>query len=78
MKDPRGQGFEGKQTVRFMQPEAINRGHLKIKILVQSQGGFKFQSAGILLYFEELKREHNTEFGPKDIYEIVSYDFDNE
>jgi len=40
--------------------------------LVQSQGGFKFQPAGILRYFEDLKREHNTEFGPKDNFEIAS------
>jgi len=51
------------------------RSHLKIKILVQSQGGFKFQPAGILQYFEDLKREHNTEFGPKDNFEIASNNF---
>jgi len=45
----------------------------KNKILVQSQGGIKFQPAGILQYFEDLKREHNTEFGPKGIFEIASY-----
>ena len=31
-----------------------------------------FQSAGILLYFEELKREPNAEIGPKDIFDMVS------
>ena len=36
------------------------------------QGGLKFQPAGILKYFEDLKREPNTGFGPKDIYEIGS------
>ena len=40
--------------------------------MVQSQGGLKFQPAGILQYFEDLKREHNTEFGSKDIFEIAS------
>jgi len=39
--------------------------------LVQSQGEIKFQSAGILKYFEELKREFNAEIGPKDIFEIA-------
>ena len=46
--------------------------HLKHRILAQSQGEIKFQPVGILKYFEELKREHNTEFGPKDIFEIAS------
>jgi hypothetical protein len=55
--------------VRFIN---VNRSHLKNKILVQSQGGLKIQPAGIPKYFEDLKREHNTEFGPKDIFEIVS------
>jgi hypothetical protein len=59
----------------------FTRSHLKNKILVQSQGGLKFQPAGapqevplgwILPYFEDLKREHNTEFGPKVIFEIAS------
>ena len=47
------------------------RSHLKNKILVQSQGELNFQPAGILQYFEDLKRENNTEFGPKDIFEIA-------
>jgi len=34
-----------------------------------------FQSAGILLYFEELKREPNAEIGPKDIFDMVSFYF---
>ena len=46
------------------------RTHLKNKILSQGQGGLEFQPAGILLYFEELKRESNTEIGTKDIFEI--------
>jgi competence protein ComEC len=48
------------------------RSHLKNRILVQSQGGLKFQPAGILKYFEDLKRELNTRFGAKDIFEIAS------
>jgi hypothetical protein len=40
--------------------------------LVQSQGGVKFQPAGILKYFEELKREFNAGFGSKDIFKIAS------
>jgi hypothetical protein len=40
--------------------------------LVQGQGDLEFQPAGILLYFEELKRESNTEIGAKDIFEIGS------
>ena len=44
----------------------------KNRILVQSQGGIKFQPGGILWYFEDLKREPNEGFGPKDIFEIPS------
>ena len=55
---------------------AITRGDLKNKILVQDQGGRTFQSAGILLYFEELKREPNPatggNIGLKDIFEMAS------
>jgi hypothetical protein len=47
------------------------KSHLKNKILVQTQGGLEFQSAGILKYFEDLKRELNTGFGLKDIFEIA-------
>ena len=50
----------------------INRSHLKKKILVQNQGGAELQSAGILKYSEELKKGLNTEFGPKDFFEIAS------
>jgi hypothetical protein len=39
---------------------------------VQGQGGRAFQPAGILVYFEELKHETNTEIGLKDIFEIRS------
>ena len=53
---------------------------MKRKIETLSKIGFwfkikaqlAFQSAGILLYFEELKRENNTEIGIKDIFEIGS------
>jgi hypothetical protein len=48
------------------------RSHLKNRIFVQSQGGLEFQPAGVLQYFEDLKREPNTGFGPKDIFEIGS------
>ena len=40
--------------------------------MVQGQGGTEFRPAGILKYFEELKREPNTEIGPKDFFEIAS------
>jgi len=40
--------------------------------LVQGQGDLDVQPAGILLYFEELKREINTEIETKDIFEIGS------
>jgi len=39
--------------------------------LVKYRGGAKFQPAGILLYFEELKRGTNKEIGPKDFFEIA-------
>ena len=55
--------------IRFIR---VSRSHLKNRILVQGQGGVTFQPAGILLYFEELKREPNAEIGPKDIFEIAS------
>jgi hypothetical protein len=40
--------------------------------LVQDQGDLEFQSAGILLYFEEFKQKINAEIGTKDIFEIDS------
>ncbi len=49
--------------------ESASRSHLKKKILVQNQGGTKFQPAGILKYVEDLKRGPNAEFGPKDFFE---------
>ena len=48
------------------------RSHLKNKILVQSQGGLKFQPAGILQYSEELEQGTNTEIGTKNFFEIAS------
>jgi hypothetical protein len=50
----------------------LYRSHLKIRILVQGQGGAEVQPAGILKYSEELKRGPNTEIGPKDFFEIAS------
>jgi len=50
----------------------VTRSHLKIRILVQSQGGLEFQPGGILKYFEDLKRELNTGFEPKDNFEMAS------
>jgi hypothetical protein len=46
-----------------------------MKILVQNQGGLEFQSAGILKYVEDLKEGANTEFGPKDYFEIACNKF---
>ena len=48
------------------------RAHLKNRIFVQGQGGTEFQTAGILKYVEDLKREPNGEIGPKDIFEMNS------
>ena len=45
--------------------------YLKIKILGQNQGGFDFQTADILKYFEDLEIESNAEFGPKDYFEMA-------
>ena len=50
----------------------IVRSHLKNRIFVQSQGGSKFQPAGILTYVEDLKRGPNAGFGLKDIFEMAS------
>jgi hypothetical protein len=47
------------------------RSHLKKRILAQGQGGTEFQPAGILKYFEDLKRGLNTEIGQKDFFEIA-------
>ena len=40
--------------------------------MVQGRGGDEFQTAGILEYFEDLKRGTNKDIGPKDIFEIAS------
>ena len=48
------------------------RSHLKNRILVQDRGGAEFQTGGILLYVEDLKRGTNKDIGPKDIFEIAS------
>ena len=49
----------------------VNRSPLKNRILVQAQGGVKFQPAGIPWYFEELKQEYLTETGTKRIFKIA-------
>jgi hypothetical protein len=50
----------------------LTRSYLKKEILVQYRGGVEFQPAGILQYFEDLKRGSNKEIGPKDFFEITS------
>jgi hypothetical protein len=50
----------------------VIRTHLKNRILVQDRGGAEFQTGGILLYVEDLKRGTNKEVGPKDIFEMGS------
>jgi hypothetical protein len=40
--------------------------------LVQDRGGIEFQTGGILLYVEDLKRGTNKDIGPKDIFEMAS------
>jgi hypothetical protein len=40
--------------------------------LVQDRGGAEFQTAGILLYVEDLKQGTNKDIGPKDIFEMAS------
>ena len=50
----------------------IYRSHLKNRILVQDRGGAEFQTGGILLYVEDLKRGTNKDVGPKDIFEMAS------
>gem|GEM_PF-163815 len=57
--------FSGLNSVFF-------RSHLKNRILAQGQDGIKFQLAGILKYFEVLKRERNAGFGLKNIFKIAS------
>ncbi len=48
------------------------RSHLKNRILVQDHGGAEFQTGGILLYVEDLRRGSNKDIGPKDIFEMTS------
>ena len=50
----------------------LTRTHLKSRILVQDRGGAEFQTGGILLYVEDLKRGTNKDIGPKDIFEMGS------
>ncbi|MBW2335701.1 MAG: hypothetical protein JRF47_02905 [Deltaproteobacteria bacterium] len=50
------------------------RTHLKNRILVQDRGGAEFQTGGILLYVEDLKRGTNKDIGSKDIFEMGSMD----
>jgi hypothetical protein len=50
----------------------IFRSHLKNRILVQDRGGNAFQTGGIHLYVEDLKRGTNKDIGPKDIFEMTS------
>jgi hypothetical protein len=53
----------------------LSRTYLKNRILVQDRGGAELQTAGILLYVEDLKRGTNKDIGPKDIFEMgSSYD----
>ncbi|MGD8524033.1 MAG: hypothetical protein PVF56_22980 [Desulfobacterales bacterium] len=40
--------------------------------MVQDRGGAEFQTGGILLYVEDLKRDTNKDIGPKDIFEMAS------
>jgi hypothetical protein len=51
---------------------SLTRSHLKNRILVQDRGGAEFQTAGILLYVEDLKPGTNKDMGPKDIFEMAS------
>jgi len=50
----------------------LTRSRLKKRILVKYRGGAKLQPAGMLRYFEELKRGTHKEIGPKDFFEIAS------
>jgi len=55
--------------------DEASRTHLKNRILVQDRGGAEFQTGGILLYVEDLKRGTNpADKGgrPKDIFEMGS------
>ena len=50
----------------------MSRIQLKKRILVQNQAGREVQLRGILMYFEELNRTPNAEFGTKDFFEMDS------
>jgi hypothetical protein len=50
----------------------IIRSYLKNRILLQDRGGAEFQTGGILLYVEDLRRGTNKDIGPKDIFEMAS------
>ena len=50
----------------------ITRSHLKNRILVQDRDRAEFQTRGIPLYVEDLKRGPNKDIGPKDIFEMAS------
>jgi hypothetical protein len=52
--------------------QPLLRTHLKNRILVQDRGGTEFQTGGILLYVEDLKRGTNKDIGPKDIFKMDS------
>jgi hypothetical protein len=45
--------------------------------LVQDRGGAEFQTGGILLYVEDLKRGTNKDIGPKDSFEMGSKGIDS-
>jgi hypothetical protein len=66
----------GQKTSIFLNkkplPPVFARSHLKNRILVQGCGGAEFQTGGILLYVEDLKRGTNRDIGPKDIFEMAS------
>ena len=62
------------------------KSHLKNRILVQDsvfasslrrdkRDGAEFQTAGILLYVEDLKRGTNKDIGPKGIFEMAFREF---
>ena len=58
--------------IRSAVAELDTANHLKIRTLVQGQGGFEFRPAGMLEYIEDLKRGPNAEIGPEDLFEIAS------
>ena len=78
--DPEPRGFftfksRGLSFPRFFSCQDEFRRHLKNRILFQDRGGAEFQTGGILLYVEDLKRGTNpAEKGgrPKDIFEMAS------